>query len=490
MKLSEILKGIDCKILQGKEVEVADIAFDSRKVHKGTMFVAQRGVHVDGHLFVPDAVKQGAVAIMCEEAPATLSKGVVYIVAKNSDETLGFAASNFYGNPSRQLLLVGITGTNGKTTTVTLLHRLWRNAGRHAGLISTIVNRIDDEELPATHTTPDALELNALLSKMVDHGCEACFMEVSSHSIVQQRIAGLTFAGAIFSNITHDHLDFHKTMANYIAAKKAFFDGLDKKAFALTNLDDRNGMVMVQNTKANVKTYSLQHPADFRCKVMEDSFQGLHLEISVADSVSQPRQVWCKLVGRFNAQNLLAIFGTACLMGMKPEETLVGISQLDPAEGRFQHVRGKGIDAIVDYAHTPDALQNVIDTINEVRQRYQRLIVVVGCGGDRDPLKRPKMAQIAVKHSDRVILTSDNPRTESPDTILDDMEKGLTDEERTKSVRITDRRSAIRAAVMMAKEGDIILVAGKGHEKYQEVNGVRSHFDDREELYNLLSAPA
>lgn len=488
MKLSEILNGIDCNILQGKELDVADIAFDSRKVHKGTMFVAQRGVHVDGHHYIADAVGQGAVAIMCEEAPQTLHKGVTYIVVGNSDVALGLAASNYYGNPCRQLRLVGITGTNGKTTTVTLLHRLWRNAGKHAGLLSTIVNRVDDEELPATHTTPDALELNALLRKMVDHGCEACFMEVSSHSIVQHRIAGLTFAGAIFSNITHDHLDFHKTMSNYIAAKKAFFDGLDKKAFALTNLDDKNGMVMVQNTKAAVKTYSLLHPADFKCKVLEDSFQGLHLEMSIADTASKPQQVWCKLVGRFNAQNLTAIFGTACLMGMKSDEALVGISHLDPAEGRFQHVRGKGIDAIVDYAHTPDALQNVIDTINEVRQRYQRLIVVVGCGGDRDPLKRPEMAKIAVESSDRVILTSDNPRTEDPDSILDDMEKSLTDEERTKSVRITDRRSAIRAAVMMAKEGDIILVAGKGHEKYQEVNGVRHHFDDREELNNLLSS--
>lgn len=487
MKLSEILNGIDCKILQGKERDVEDITFDSRKVHKGTMFVAQRGVHVDGHHYIAEAAAQGAAAIMCEEAPQALHKDVTYVVVKDSDVALGLAAANYYGNPSRRLQLIGITGTNGKTTTVTLLHRLWRNAGKHAGLLSTIVNRVDDEELPATHTTPDAIELNALLHKMTEHGCEVCFMEVSSHSIVQHRIAGLTFAGAIFSNITHDHLDFHKTMANYIAAKKAFFDGLGKEAFALTNLDDKNGMVMVQNTKATVKTYSLQHPADFKCKVLEDSFQGLHLEMSIASAASKPRQVWCKLVGRFNAQNLTAIFGTACLMGMDPDEALVGISRLDSAEGRFQHVRGKGIDAIVDYAHTPDALQNVLDTINEVRKHYQRLIVVVGCGGDRDPLKRPEMAKIAAGNSDRVILTSDNPRTENPDAILDDMEAGLTDEERTKSVRITDRRSAIRTAVMMAKEGDIILVAGKGHEKYQEVNGIRHHFDDREELSTLLS---
>jgi UDP-N-acetylmuramoyl-L-alanyl-D-glutamate--2,6-diaminopimelate ligase len=479
MKLNDIIKGIECRILQNAAVDVKDIAFDSRKVRKGTLFVAQKGVHVDGHLFIDQAIAQGAVAVICQEQPATLHKDIVYIVVDNSDKALGEAASNYYGNPSSHLKLVGITGTNGKTTTVTLLHRMFRMQGFHTGLLSTIVNRIDEEEIPSTHTTPDALELNGLLKQMVDSGCQYCFMEVSSHSIVQQRIAGLTFAGGIFSNITHDHLDFHKTMANYIAAKKAFFDALPKEAFALTNLDDKNGMVMVQNTRATVKTYSLQHPADFKCKVIEDSFQGMHMELN-------GKEVWCRLVGRFNAQNLTAIYGAAVLSGIPATKALQLLSRLESAEGRFQHVTGRGIDAIVDYAHTPDALENVINTINEVRQTHQRLIVVVGCGGDRDPLKRPEMAKIAVRGADRAIFTSDNPRSEDPDAILDAMEAGLTHLELSSVVRITNRKQAIRAAVMMAHKGDIILVAGKGHEKYQEINGVRHHFDDCEELTELL----
>ena len=375
--------------------------------------------------------------------------------------------------------VIGITGTNGKTTTVTLLHRMFRLMGHHVGLLSTIVNKIDEEELTATHTTPDALELNSLLRRMVDAGCDYCFMEVSSHSVVQQRIAGIEFAGGIFSNITHDHLDFHKTMAAYIAAKKGFFDSLPATAWALTNRDDKNGMVMVQNCRAKVSTYSLNTVADFRCKVLENSFEGMHLELDGSE-------VWCRLVGRFNAYNLTAIYGAAMLCGGEKAEVLRLLSLLEPAAGRFQYVSGHGVTGIVDYAHTPDALQNVIDTIDGIRRPTQQLITVVGCGGDRDRTKRPEMAQIAAAGSDKVVLTSDNPRTENPDAILDEMEAGLKADDLYRVVRIGDRRQAIRTACMMAKEGDIVLVAGKGHEKYQEVNGVRSHFDDVEELEKQL----
>lgn len=459
--------------------EVSDICFDSRKVGKGSCFVAQVGTKVDGHTYIDATIKAGAVAVVCQQMPEKPHKGVAYVVVENSDVALGVMADNYYGHPSRQLKLVGITGTNGKTTTVTLLHRLFREHDCHAGLISTIVNKIDETEVPATHTTPDALELNRLMRQMVDAGCEYAFMEVSSHAVVQNRIAGLTFAGGIFSNITHDHLDFHKTMANYIAAKKMFFDNLPAEAFALTNIDDRNGMVMVQNTKATVKTYSLLKSADFTCKVVEDTFQGLQLKMN-------GKEVYTRLVGRFNAYNLTAIYGAAVLLDVMPNEALRLLSTLSAADGRFQYVSGKGLIAIVDYAHTPDALENVLSTINDIRQPSQMLFTVVGCGGDRDTTKRPEMAQIALKMSDRLILTSDNPRTEDPEKILDDMEAGLTDGEKGMVVRITDRRSAIKTAVMMAREGDIILVAGKGHEKYQDVNGVKHHFDDVEELEKLL----
>ena len=388
-------------------------------------------------------------------------------------------ADNYYGHPSRQLQLVGITGTNGKTTTVTLLHRLFRQQGLHVGLLSTIVNKIDEVEEAATHTTPDALQLNSLLRQMVDAGCQYAFMEVSSHALVQNRVAGLTFAGGIFSNITHDHLDFHKTFANYIAAKKSFFDQLPADAFALTNCDDRNGMVMVQNTRAKVYTYSLERMADYRCRVLDDSFMGLQLEMN-------GKEVFSRLVGRFNAYNLTAIYATAVLCGISEADALRQLSTLSAAEGRFQYVMGKGIIAIVDYAHTPDALQNVLATINDIRKQGQMLYTVVGCGGDRDKSKRPEMAQIACTMSDRLILTSDNPRTESPESILDDMEAGLTDEQRGTVLRIPDRRSAIKTAVLMAHEDDIILVAGKGHEKYQDIMGVKHHFDDVEELEKLL----
>ena len=479
MKLKDIIKGIDCEVRGDAGVEVENLQFDSRKVEKGTLFVAQPGTKVDGHDFIGKAVESGAVAVVCQQVPAGAPEGTTYVVTKDSSKALGEMAANFYGHPSRSLKLIGITGTNGKTTTVTLLHRMFRMMGHHVGLVSTIVNKIDEEELATGHTTPDSLELNQLLRRMVDAGCDYCFMEVSSHAVVQQRIAGVEFAGGIFSNITHDHLDFHKTMANYIAAKKGFFDGLPATAWALVNIDDKNGRVMVQNTKAKVTTYGLNQMGDFHCKIIEEGFEGMHLGIN-------GREVWCRLVGRFNAYNLLAIYGAAVLSGAKEDEVVRLLSTLEPAPGRFQYVSGSGITAIVDYAHTPDALQNVIETIDAIRRPTQQLITVVGCGGDRDKTKRPEMAQIACKGSDKLVLTSDNPRTEKPDSILDDMEAGLTAEQLSHTVRITDRRQAIRTACMMAREGDIILIAGKGHEKYQEVNGVRSHFDDVEEAEREL----
>lgn len=479
MKLKEIIKGIACEVRGNSEVEVKDIQFDSRKVGAGTLFVAQPGTKVDGHEYIAQSVEAGAVAVVCQHVPADVPEGAVMVVVENSSKALGEMAANYYGHPSRELKLIGITGTNGKTTTVTLLHRMFRQMGHHVGLVSTIVNKIDEEELPTGHTTPDALELNGLLRKMVDAGCDYCFMEVSSHAVVQHRIAGVEFAGGIFSNITHDHLDFHKTMANYIAAKKGFFDGLPAGAWALVNIDDKNGRVMVQNTKAKIATYALNQMADFHCKILEESFEGMHLQIG-------SKEIWCRLVGRFNAYNLTAIYAAAVLCGMKEEDVARELSTLEPAPGRFQYVSGRGITAIVDYAHTPDALQNVIATIDAIRRPTQQLITVVGCGGDRDRTKRPEMAQIASKGSDKLVLTSDNPRTEKPESILDDMEAGLTPQELSHTVRITDRRQAIRTACMMAKEGDIILIAGKGHEKYQEVNGVRSHFDDVEEVGKAL----
>lgn len=475
MVLKDIIKGIEAEVHGAATVDVKDIRFDSRKVAAGTLFVAQRGTKVDGHTYIAGAVEKGAVAVVCEELPESMADGVAYVKVDDSSKALGLMAANWYGHPSEKLTLVGITGTNGKTTTVTLLHRMFRQLGYHVGLVSTIVNKIDEEEIATGHTTPDALELNQLLRRMVDAGCKYAFMEVSSHAVVQQRIAGVRFAGAIFSNITHDHLDFHKTMANYIAAKKGFFDGLDKEAWALVNVDDKNGRVMVQNTKASVHTYALQHDADIVCKIVENTFEGMHLQID-------GKEMWCRLVGRFNAYNLLAIYGAAVLCGVDKDEALRILSSLEAAPGRFQYVNGRGITGIVDYAHTPDALQNVISTIDGIRRKTQQLITVVGCGGDRDRTKRPEMAKIAAEGSDKVVLTSDNPRTENPDTILDEMEAGLTPQQLSRVVRITDRRQAIRTACMMAKEGDIVLVAGKGHETYQEVNGVRHHFDDVEEV--------
>lgn len=479
MKLNELLYNIDCEIINNRNIEVTQITFDSRDIHEGALFIAQSGVHVDGHNYITSAIEKGASAIVCQQLPADIKADVVYIKTENSSKVLGLMASTFYGNPSKKLKLIGITGTNGKTTTVTLLHKLFRQIGYNTGLISTIVNKINEKEIPSTHTTPDAVALNRLLSEMVDNSCEYCFMEVSSHSIVQARIAGLQFYGAIFSNITHDHLDFHKTFAEYIAAKKMFFDNLPTSAFALTNIDDRNGLVMLQNTKAKKYTYSIQEIADFNVKILENTFQGLLININGKD-------VWTRLVGRFNAYNLLAIYATTRLCGIDEMEALRQLSNLQAAEGRFEYVTGEGKTAIVDYAHTPDALKNVLQTINDIRLDNQKLITVVGCGGDRDSSKRPVMANIAANMSDTVILTSDNPRTEDPEKILNDMEEGLNNTLKEKTIRITNRQQAIKTACKLAQNGDIILVAGKGHEKYQDINGVKHHFDDKEELINIL----
>ena len=482
--ISRLLKSLRRYELFGPEdVPVSAVTFDSRTVEASAMYVAQRGTRTDGHRYIPQAVKNGARVIVCEELPGTLAPEVAYVRVADSALALGNMASAFYGHPSRRLKLVGITGTNGKTTTVTLLHNLFMRLGRQAGLLSTIVNRIGWEEVPATHTTPDAVELNALLRRMADAGCEYCFMEVSSHAICQRRIAGLHFTGGIFSNITHDHLDFHKTFANYIAAKKAFFDHLPKSAFALTNVDDRNGMVMVQNSRAAVRTYSLLTAADFKGLVLEDGFGGLQMRVN-------GREVFFKLCGKFNAYNLLAIYGAAMLLDMPQEEVLTQMSALEGAAGRFQLVRrADGAAAIVDYAHTPDALENVLDTILNVTRRKSEVITVVGCGGDRDKTKRPEMAAIACKYSNRVILTSDNPRTEEPSAILDDMLAGVPAGKRRNVLVIENRREAIRTANMLLPPRGVLLVAGKGHENYQEINHVKHHFDDTEEVVRAFQSP-
>ncbi len=467
-------------------LNVTEILFDSRAVTEQEatatqLYVAQRGTQTDGHKYIPSAIAQGCRAVVCEELPEIIDEKVCYVKVADSSVALGLIADAFYGHPSRQLKLVGITGTNGKTTTVTLLHRLFMLAGHRAGLLSTIVNKVGDEEIPATHTTPDAVELNRLLAQMVEKGCEYCFMEVSSHALCQHRVSGLRFAGGIFSNITHDHLDFHKTFANYIAAKKSFFDKLPKTAFALTNVDDKNGKVMVQNTKATVHTYSLRTGADFKGVVMENAFSGLHMRIN-------NREVFFRLCGRFNAYNLLAIYGAAVLLGMDEDVALTNMSLLESAAGRFQMLRSAdGGTAIVDYAHTPDALENVLKTIRDIVGKEAEVITVVGCGGDRDALKRPEMAGIACKYSSKVVLTSDNPRTENPMAILDDMLKGVPTSKSRQVVVIENRREAIKTACMMLSPTGVILLAGKGHENYQEINHVKHHFDDTEEIKNCLN---
>jgi len=477
MKLKELLHAIPVlQVIGPLEVEVDAIAFDSRQVQQGTLFVAVRGVHTDGHLFVGKAVEGKAVAVVVEELPEHTDDAVTYVQVSDSAYALGVLAANFYGNPSQELKLVGVTGTNGKTTVATLLYNLFRQLGYHVGLLSTVENRIGEKVVPATHTTPDPVALNKLMRQMVDDGCDYCFMEVSSHAIVQQRIVGLKFAGGIFTNITHDHLDFHKTFENYIKAKKKFFDDLDRYAFALTNVDDRNGNVMLQNTVAHRKTYGLHNMADFKAKVLESHFDGMLLQIDSHD-------LWVKLVGGFNAYNLLAVYSAAILLEQETSKVLVALSEISGAEGRFETVRSKnGVVGIVDYAHTPDAVENVLETIKNLRHEGQQIITVLGCGGDRDKTKRPEMANVALKYSDKLIITSDNPRTEDPLQIIKDMEAGVPVEKKKNTFSIADRREAIRAACHLASPGDIVLVAGKGHEKYQEINGVRHHFDDREEL--------
>ena len=477
MKLKDIIRNCNpLELIGGPNRDLTGITFDSRKATEGMAFFAVRGTQVDGHDYIGKAVENGASAVVCETLPPTLAENVNYVKVNNSAYVLGVAASNFFGNPSEKLKLVGVTGTNGKTTIATLLYRLFTDAGYTCGLLSTIENIVGQEVIPSTHTTPDPIELNDLLHKMVEKGCQYAFMEVSSHSVAQDRIAGLHFAGGIFTNLTHDHLDYHKTMANYRDAKKKFFDDLPATAFALTNLDDKNGAVMLQNTKAKKLSYALKHDADFKGIVMESHFDGMLLKVNGTEVFSQ-------LVGGFNASNLLAIYGAATALGFDKDELLVEISKLHGANGRFDMVYSKkGIIGIVDYAHTPDALENVLKTINEVRKHKETLITVVGCGGNRDTTKRPEMAAVAVKLSDRVILTSDNPRNEDPDEIIRQMKVGVPESDTYKVLSITNRLEAIRTAVALAKSGDIILLAGKGHENYQEINGIKNHFDDKEVL--------
>jgi UDP-N-acetylmuramoyl-L-alanyl-D-glutamate--2,6-diaminopimelate ligase len=483
MQLQEILYGVAITNLVGTtNREVDALTFDSRQAAPGLVFFAIRGTVADGHKYIDQTIAAGVEVIICEEMPVGLREGVCYVQVQNSSVALGQMASNFYDSPSRKLKLVGITGTNGKTTIATLLFKLFRELGYAVGLISTVENQINEQIIPATHTTPDPIVLNQLLKQMVDAGCTHCFMEVSSHAVVQHRIEGLDFTGAVFSNISHDHLDFHKTFDNYIRAKKEFFDKLPKTAFALTNSDDKNGMVMLQNTAATKKTYALKQMADFKGRIIENQFSGLNLEVDEVD-------VFFKLVGSFNAYNLLAVYGAAMLLEEDKLNVLTILSSLTGAEGRFEYVvNDQQIIGIVDYAHTPDAVQNVLSTIANIRKGTEQVITVIGCGGDRDRTKRPVMAQVACDWSDKVILTADNPRTEDPLEILREMEAGVSPSNKRKTLTIADRREAIKTACHLARKGDIILIAGKGHEKYQEINGVRHHFDDKEILMEQLNS--
>lgn len=481
MKLENILKVVNVLNLKGNaDLEIEGIHMDSRMVKKGFMFVAVKGTQANGHNYISKAIENGATAVVCEQLPEKLDEHITYIQLHDTEEAVGKLATTFYGDPTSKLDLIGVTGTNGKTTIATLLYNMFRAFGYKVGLISTVCNYIDGEAIPTEHTTPDPITLNQLLGRMADEGCKYAFMEVSSHSVVQKRISGLTFAGGIFTNITRDHLDYHKTFENYLKAKKAFFDGLPKQAFALTNADDKNGLVMTQNTKARVSTYSLHSLCDFKGKVLEDSFDGMLLDIN-------NREVNVQFIGRFNASNLLAVYGAACLLGKKPEEVLLKLSMLRPVCGRFDAKRSpKGYTAIVDYAHTPDALVNVLETIHEVLRGRGHVITVVGAGGNRDKGKRPLMAQESVKRSDKVIITSDNPRFEEPQDIINDMLSGLSKEDMKKVISIVDRKEAIRTACMLAQPQDVILIAGKGHETYQDVKGVKSHFDDKEVLDEIF----
>ena len=477
--LTDILYKVRIEQVVGStHLAITSICFDSRKAEKLALFVAIKGELSDGHSFISSSITKGCIAIICEDLPTDVTEGVTYIKVKDSQAALAVISANFYNHPSQRLKLVGITGTNGKTTSATLLFRLFTALGYKCGLISTVKNQIGNREISATHTTPDSLSLNQLLHEMVQEGVSYCFMEVSSHAVVQHRIDEITFAGAAFTNITHDHLDYHKTFENYIAAKKGFFDMLPSSAFALSNKDDKNGAVMLQNTKAKKQYYALNQMADFKSRIIESTFGGLLMNI---DNI----EVWLKLIGSFNAYNISLVYGVASLLGIDKTTILTTLSNLDAVDGRFQFVKSNtGIIGIVDYAHTPDALQNVLNTINDIRTNNEQLITIVGCGGNRDAMKRPVMASIACNQSNKVILTSDNPRKENPDDIINEMKQGVEPQHASKVLSITDRRQAIKTAVMLAKKGDIILVAGKGHEKYQEIDGVKTHFDDVEELMN------
>ena len=479
MKLSELLKYVKpVSIIGDEQIDITGVNIDSRKIEKGHLFVAMKGTQTDGHKFIPKALELGASAILCEDLPAEKAEGVTYVQVTSTESAVGPVATVFFGEPSQKLRLVGVTGTNGKTTIATLLYNMFRKFGHKCGLLSTVCNYIEDKAIPtdhADHTTPDPIELNRLLGRMVDAGCEYAFMECSSHAIAQQRIGGLKFTGGLFTNLTRDHLDYHKTFENYRDAKKAFFDSLPKDAFAITNADDKNGSVMVQNCKANVKTYSTRSMADFRARIIECHFEGMYLEID-------GKEVGVQFIGKFNVSNLLAVYGAAVMLGKKPEDILLVLSTLKSVAGRLEPIRSKeGVTAIVDYAHTPDALENVLNAIHEVLDgKGGQVITVCGAGGNRDKGKRPLMAQEAAKQSDRVIITSDNPRFEEPQDIINDMLAGLSAQQMKKTLSITDRKEAIRTACMMAQKGDVILIAGKGHEDYQEIKGVKHHFDDRE----------
>ena len=482
MKLNELLRNIKNVALTGSDnVEITGVNIDSRRIATGQLFVAMRGTQVDGHRFITKATEQGAVAVLCEELPEVLSEGVTYVKVPSTKDVVGHVATAFYGNPSEKLKLVGATGTNGKTTIATLLYNMFRKLGYKCGLLSTVCNYIEEEVVPADHTTPDPIELNRLLAQMVDAGCQYVFMECSSHAIAQKRIGGLKFSVGIFTNLTRDHLDYHKTFENYRDAKKAFFDMLSKGSYAIINADDKNGSVMVQNTKATVKTYSTRQMADYRARLIECHFEGMYLEID-------GHEVGVQFIGKFNVSNLLAVYGTARVLGEKSEDILVALSTLGSVSGRLEPIRSvDGFTAIVDYAHTPDALENVLNAIHEVLDGRGKVITVCGAGGNRDKGKRPLMAKEAARQSDRVIITSDNPRFEDPQEIINDMLAGLDRQQMKKVLSIVDRREAIRTACMMAQKGDVILIAGKGHEDYQEIKGVKHHFDDKEVVREFIT---
>jgi UDP-N-acetylmuramoyl-L-alanyl-D-glutamate--2,6-diaminopimelate ligase len=475
MRLSDLLKAIQpTKIIGSTDKEITGVNIDSRKIEAGHLFMAMRGTQADGHAYIPSAIQKGAVAILCEELPQSLNENITYIIVADSEDAVGKLATAFYGNPTSKLKLVGVTGTNGKTTIATLLYNMFRKFGYKVGLVSTVCNYIDDKPVPTEHTTPDPITLNQLLGNMADAGCEYAFMEVSSHSIAQKRISGLQYVGGIFTNLTRDHLDYHKTVENYLKAKKKFFDDMPKSAFSLTNLDDKNGKVMIQNTKSKTYTYSLTGISDFKGKVLESHFEGMLINFN-------GHEVAVPFVGKFNASNLLAVFGTAVLLGKGEEEVLKVLSTLHPVNGRFEAIRSaSGYTAIVDYAHTPDALTNVLNAIHGVLEGRGKVITVFGAGGNRDKGKRPLMAKEVAKGSDQIIVTSDNPRFEEPQSIINDVLAGLTPKDMKKTLSIVDRRQAIRTACTLAQPGDVILVAGKGHEDYQEIEGVKHHFDDHE----------